>query len=121
MRCVQVLSFLALRRLLRYACQPVGRNGSGPSPDWIPSSHHVARALRQASARAWIAVEVLLAGEALWERAQLTWERALEDEFFRPIRLLLDEISLSAVDEKGADGRRKASQALQAALASGLL
>jgi hypothetical protein len=121
MRCVQVLSVLALRRLLRYACQPVGSNGSALSGDWIPSSHHVARALRQANARAWVALEALLAGEPLWERAQLTWERQLEEEFFQPIRRLLDEVDLGIIDEKGADARRKAGQALQAALASALL
>jgi tetratricopeptide (TPR) repeat protein len=123
MRCVQVLSVLALKRLLRYACQPVGRNGSGRlgADKLAPAGHHLSRALRQANARAWTAAEVLLAGEELWERAQLTWERNLEEEFFRPIRTLLDEISLHAVDERGPEARRKCSQALQAALASALL
>src|SRR5260370_15417296 len=123
MRCVQVLSALALRRLLRFARQPVGGNGLPPggADQFQPSSLHISRALRQANARAWVAVEVLLAGEELWERAQLTWERSLEDEFYRPIRLLLDEISLSVLDEKGPDGRRQAGKALQAALAGALL
>jgi len=123
MRCVQVLSVLGLKRLLRYACQPVGRNGSASvaAEHLLAASHHVSRALRQANARAWVAVEVILAGEELWERAQLTWERNLEDEFFRPIRILLDEISLSPIDEKGPDARRKVCQALEAALASALL
>src|SRR5262249_20202756 len=123
MRCVQVLSTLALRRLLHAAWQPVGRNGARTivTDQLLPSSLHVSRALRQANARAWVAVEVLLAGEELWERAQLSWERNLEEEFYKPIRLLLDEVSLRAIDEKGSDGRRKTSQALQAALASALL
>ena len=123
MRCVQVLSALALKRLLRFARQLVGRNGAqSPAAEQIlPSSQHVSRALRQANARAWVAVEVVLGGEELWERAQLTWERTLEEEFYKPIRLLLDEISLEPIDNNGPDGRRKASQALRAALGSALL
>ena len=123
MRSVQVLSALALRRLLRAAYQPVGDNGTAvvETDALLPGGSHVSRALRQANARAWVAVEVLLAGEELWERAQLTWERSLEEEFYKPIRLLLDEIPLGVIDDKGPEGRRKTIQALQAALASALL
>src|SRR5262249_15790485 len=84
-------------------------------------TRHVGRALRQASARAWAAVEMLLAGEEFWERAQLFWERDLEQEFFQPIRFLLDTISLAPVDRLGPDARLRVRQALYAAIKNGLL
>jgi tetratricopeptide (TPR) repeat protein len=118
MRCVQVLSSLALR-LCTY--EAVRSHGVATSELYVQFDHQVARALRQANARAWVAVEILLAGEPFWERAQLTWERNLEAEFFRPLRLLLDDVSLAPLDENGSEGRRKANQHLQAALGSGLL
>src|SRR6516164_11314309 len=118
-RSVQVLSGLALKRLLCHLT--VGSNGELAPERLLRSEHHVSRALRQANARAWVAVEALLAGEELWERAQLTWERTLEDEFFKPIRLLLDDISLAEIDGRGGEARRRAGQALQAALSSALL
>jgi hypothetical protein len=112
-----------MRRLLQTTLQPVGRNGAPPSlaDSFLQGYLHVSRALRQANARAWLAVEVLLAGENLWERAQLTWERSLEMDFYKPLRLLLDDIPLTSLDEKGPDRRRKSGRALQAALANGLL
>ncbi len=120
MRCVQALSSLALR-LCTY--QSVGRGGApAVAFSQFPElDQQVARALRQANARAWVAIEVLLAGEPLWERAQLGWERGLEMEFFRPLRLLLDDVPLTALDEQGPDARRKVQQSVQAALGSGLL
>jgi len=121
MRCIQVLSSLALKRLLHGAAQGRNRNSAVAALQFPQSDHHVARALRQANARAWVAVEVLLGGEPLWERAQLTWERSLETEFFQPLRFLLDDIALAPLDESGPDARRKACQSLQAALGSGLL
>lgn len=123
MRSVQVLSTLALKRLLRAAGPNGATNGTGVPAlrKLLPAEQHVARALRQANARAWAAVEVLLAGEEFWEHAQLTWERSLEAEFFQPLRNFIDNATLGPVEELGIDGRRKAAQALRAALASALL
>src|ERR1700722_11011663 len=123
MRCVQVLSTLALKRLLRCAAVPVGQNGTSRTAlqQLMPASQHMARALRQANARAWVAMEVLLAGDELWERAQLTWERSLDAEFFRPLRAFLDQSFFGLLDDQGADGRRNTATALRAALAIVLL
>src|SRR5215813_3370001 len=101
MRSVQVLSTLALKRLLRAAGPQGASNGTGV-PELrrlLPAEQHVARALRQANARAWAAVEVLLAGEEFWEHAQLTWERSLESEFFQPLRNFIDKASLGNLAE----------------------
>lgn len=117
MRCLQVLSTLALRRLRR-SSPPVGHLDVLQLQS---CSHHIARALRQANARAWVAVEVLLAGEALWERAQLTWERSLDAEVFQPLRLFLDKFSLDSLDEKNSERLRKAGLVLRPALANALL
>ena len=123
MRCVQVLSTLALRRLRRWSSPSAGPNGASQLDlhQLQSSSQHIARALRQANARAWLAIEVLLAGEILWERAQLTWERSLDAEFFQPLRQFLDKFSLTSLDDKSADRLRKAGIAMRPALANALL
>lgn len=123
MRCVQVLSALALKRLLSQLPEPVGSNGTHAARRDLPaqSSHHVARALRQANARAWVAVEAFLAGETLWERAQLVWQRELETEFFQPLRKFLDGASFDDLEQNSSESRRTARQALQAVLNNGLL
>lgn len=141
MRSVQVLSRLALKRLLGSSLL---KGDEGPGSFFRPESgscalahnaaasairpsalddcsQHLARAFRQANGRAWAAVEILLAGEEFWERSQLFWERDLEHEFFQPIRYLLDTVSLAPVDRLGADARLRARQSLHAALKSGLL
>lgn len=122
MRSVQVLSRLALQRILDSHLHG-GDEGPGSlfGSDLLSCMRHVARALRQANARAWAAMEILLAGEDFWERAQLFWERDLEQEFFQPIRFLLDTVSLGPVDRLGPDARLRVRQSLQAALKSGLL
>src|SRR5688500_9549581 len=97
MRCVQQVSAAALRRLFSRVRQPVGAANSPPTAlIFAAAGYHFTRALRQANARAWFALEVLLAGEHFWERAQLDWERELDDEFFHPLRLFLDSACQSA-------------------------
>src|SRR5262249_14493414 len=135
MRCVQVLSGLALKRLLASAPQPVSA-GARAAVDFLTNEtrRHVTRALRQANARAWLAIEILLAGEELWERAEITWERSLQDEFFQPIRNFLDSVSLGPFGGPplggtplggtrvgGSDASQTAWPALEAALQTGLL
>src|SRR5262245_35392391 len=120
MRCVQVLSALALRRLLSRSCQPVAAGEAPPQGDFPAlSGYHLTRALRQANARAWLAAEVVLAGEDLWERAQVDWRRDLDAEFFQPLRALLDATSAEPLG--GAEPRRQARQLLESAARSGLL
>ncbi|MBI3408349.1 MAG: tetratricopeptide repeat protein [Planctomycetes bacterium] len=121
MRSVQVLSRLALQRILGSNLPGGDEEPGALESDLLSCTRHVARALRQANARAWAAVEILLAGEEFWERAQLFWERDLEIEFFQPIRFLLDTVSLGPVDRLGPDARLRARQSLEAALKSGLL
>src|SRR5437660_1091657 len=86
LRCVQVFSILALRRLLAAV-----RAGDASEPPFPPFGEllsapglHLSRSMRQANGAAWTALEVALAGEELWERAQLVWERGLEASFFGP-------------------------------------
>jgi len=120
MRPIQVLSALAVRRLLSRLPQPAGFEAAGsPREDLLAlPSYHVTRALRQANARAWVAVEVTLAGEELWERAQLQWQRQLDEAFFQPLRAFLN-----AVAPLGLQGQapRAVRHALKAATRSGLL
>jgi tetratricopeptide (TPR) repeat protein len=115
MPCVRVFSTLVLKRALDGLLPAQGVNTAALAS----CSDHLARALRQANARAWVAVEILLGGQRLWERAQLTWERQLEGEFFQPLRFLLNTTSLG--DLASEEARRKTWQALCAARESGLL
>ena len=123
MQCVQVLSGLALRRIFTRQ-----RDGDAVGiraddfEDWLDcANQHVARALRQANARAWVAIEVILAGEPLWERAQVDWERRLEEGFFRPLRALLDDVSRAPLDDLNSAEFDALRQALASALRSGVL
>ncbi len=113
LRCVRVLSALAARRLLPAAVH---------SRDTLAAcGHHVARALRQANDRAWVAAQVLLGGEPLWERAQLTWQRSLDADFYRPLRALLDSVPEMAFDEDSTESQEQIWQSLEEAVRSGLL
>lgn len=115
MRCVQVVSAAVLRRLFQRVFQTVGAGpASAPNAElFAAAGHHFTRALRQANARAWFAVEVLLHGEELWERAQLEWERALDHEFFRPLRIFLDCLCENSLFSTSAEARATARSAVR--------
>jgi tetratricopeptide (TPR) repeat protein len=120
--CAQVLSALALGRLLRHAAG--NGDGAGTVPPEVALakvSTHVSRALRQANERAWVAIDVLLVGEPLWERAQLGWQRSLEEDFYRPLRGFFDTICPDSPDNGSPDARRHLAEALEGALRSGVL
>ncbi len=114
LRCVRVLSGLALRRLLPAGAKlPSGEH-------WRSCAGHVARALRQASDRAWLAVRVVLADEAWWERAQLAWHRSLETEFYQPLRTLCRTTSVELDDAQDQErARRDLAEAVQSGLLTG--
>lgn len=122
MRCVQVVSAAALRRLYSRVRQPVGAASSPPTAEvFAAPGYHFTRALRQANARAWFALEVFLAGESVWERAQLDWERDLDDDFFHPLRLFLDGASETTPILTDPEARAAARADVQQAARAGLL
>lgn len=122
MRCVQALSAAALRRLFQRVCQPAGDlPASVPHAElFAASGHHFTRALRQANARAWFALEVLLAGESLWERAQLEWERSLDEEFYLPLRDFLDCASVERLAPTVNEARDAVRTTIRMAAREGL-
>ena len=71
--------------------------------------------------RAWLAVEVVLAGEELWECALRTREDALDAGFYQPIRDLLDAVSWNDPAISDTNSRRRLWQALEAIERTGLL
>jgi tetratricopeptide (TPR) repeat protein len=123
MQCIQAISGLILRRLFGSVSHAgEGAGGLQSHQDLLATAgHHLSRALRQANAGAWFAIEILLAGEPLWEQAQLDWKRELEEEFFQPLRGLLDSSSLEPVKTMGADSRLQALGFLRRAVGTRLL
>jgi tetratricopeptide (TPR) repeat protein len=98
MKCAQVLSSLALRRLL---CRPVGVGQASPPEDLSAAAGpYVARALRQANSKAWFALELALAGEKLRDVLRHAGERGrgLEDS----LRFLFETAGIVPVEEAGA-------------------
>jgi tetratricopeptide (TPR) repeat protein len=77
--------------------------------------------MRQANARAWTALQILLAGEEFWERAQLNWERSLDAEFYQPLRDLLDAVTLEPLGLHDVEARRRTWGVLEAAERTGFL
>ena len=122
MGCVQLLSAAALRRLFARVRQPVGAASSAPTAEvFAAAGYHFTRALRQANARAWFALEVLLAGERFWERAQLDWERDLDDELYHPLRLFLDCAAENSLTLTDVDLRERTRAAVRHAVRNGPL
>lgn len=118
-QCFLVISGLALARVLEGLHGP----GRGEQRRLISTgaNPHVSRALRQANARAWVAIEVLMAGEVFWERAQLEWERCLEEEFYRPLRSFLDDVSPAPLKDLAEEEYDAVRQGLASALRAGVL
>jgi serine/threonine protein kinase len=114
---MQTLSMFALRPLL---CAAVG-NPADTALDFIidhltDHSDRLGKALREASDRAWRALEVALQGESLWRRLDRT-----EDRLFRQqLRVFLDTVPLhdKATNEQF---RNDCLRELKAARRSGLL
>jgi tetratricopeptide (TPR) repeat protein len=123
MQCSQVLSELALQRLLSHAQLNGDAPGAGRGLRNLLSECEPAltRALRDANARAWLAIEVVLAGEKLWECALRTREDALDASFYQPIRDLLDAVSWNDPAISDTNSRRRFWQALEAIQRTGLL
>jgi len=121
LQCVQVLSFLALKRILTYSGGEAAPRRFLLDDSILAANQQVARALRQANARAWLAAEVLIAGEELWERAQVDWERPLEDSFFRPLRSFLDRVSREPFEQLTVPEKNTLRQNLDIAIRNGVL
>jgi tetratricopeptide (TPR) repeat protein len=122
MQCSQLLSELALQRLFSHARQNGDALGAERGlRDRLSQCESLTRVLRDANARAWLAIEVVLAGEELWDLVQTARDQTLDAGFYQPIRELLDAVSWS--DPAGADVncRRRIGQVLEAIQQTGLL
>ena len=100
---VQTLSALALRRLCGRVREPVGAPALAPDPGAVNGSfaddEPIAAALLLANRQAWLALEVALAGELLWQRVEVSWGANAEDAFCRQVRAFLTAVPLSELDE----------------------
>jgi hypothetical protein len=109
------LSWLALGPLVEGACQVLGGQLAGGVAGGVGAlladrfrdpSRRLARALEQAHARAWKALEVALAGETLWERCQARLARA-EDRALRDrVRAFLDAVPAGPLAAEPDEFRR---------------
>jgi tetratricopeptide (TPR) repeat protein len=122
MQCSQLLSELALQRLFGHArLNGDARGAEQGLRDLLSQSEPLTRALRDANARAWLAIEVVLAGDEFWECAQRARDDTLDAGFYHPIRELLDAVSWNDPANTDVNCRRRIGQVLEAIQQTGLL
>lgn len=125
----QKVALLAVRHLVRGACDAVGVKGGDKAAAavvgflherLVDQSQRVTVALRKASESAWKALEVALAGDTLWQRCQALLARGEERAFAHQVRAFLDAAPLPALEGK-TTFRRKCLEELRAARTAGAL
>jgi serine/threonine protein kinase len=130
MAIADALSSLAMGPLVEGACEAVGgRLGTGLVSGvtalvldrFRDHSQRLARALAQAHARAWKALEISLAGDTFWERCQVRLARAEDQAFRAQVRAFLDATAGDQLPAEKADFRRRCLEELRQARKSGLL
>jgi serine/threonine protein kinase len=130
MAIADALSSLALSPLVEGACEAVGgRLGTGLASGvaalvldrFRDHSQRLSRALAQAHARAWKALEIALAGDTFWERCQVRLARAEDQAFRAQVRAFLDATAGDQLPAEKADFRRCCLEELRRARKSGLL
>src|ERR1700719_133839 len=116
MRCVQVLSALALQRLLQHCAETVAIGG-GPMEELLPPCAHqaVALALHQANARTWVVIQVLAVGKDVLDQVARAGTPDTERTLLQPVRSLLKAFA-GLSSHRNPDCR----QALRQALDSGV-
>ncbi len=130
MAIAEALSSLALGPLVEGACEAVGgRLGQGLVSGaaavvldrFRDHSQRLVRALAQAHARAWKALEIALAGDTFWERCQVRLARAEDQAFRARVRAFLDATAGDQLPAEKAEFRRRCLEELRQARRSGLL
>jgi serine/threonine protein kinase len=130
MSTVQRMSILALGQLVRGAgklagAEMLGQGAAGLvvvlANRFLDHSRRLEAALREASANAWRALELALAGPSWWDRCQLTLSSAEQRGFRRQVQAFLDAAPLPDQPGRGPEFRAEALRQLRAARKAGLL
>jgi serine/threonine protein kinase len=124
------MSILALGQLLRGAGKLVGAEVLGQGAAglvvvlanrFLDQSRRLEVALREASDRAWRALELALAGPSWWQTCQLALSSADQRGFRQQVQAFLDAAPLGDVPGHGPAFRTEALRQLRAARKAGLL
>jgi serine/threonine protein kinase len=122
MEIFQRLSLVAVRQVIRGACEAAGMVGAEAVAGFLKDqftdhSRRLSRALAEAHERAWKALEIALAGPSLWN-----WlDRSDDKAFRRQVRAFLDVTPLAGLPGHGPEFRQIALRELQAVRKSGVL
>lgn len=121
---VQNLSALALRPLID------GVGGDHAPEDALTGilidrftehQQRLASVLHQANERAWLALEIILTGEAFYDRVKNALRRNADDACRQHVRTFLDSVSLAELANHGSDIGQQCLDELRAARSEGLL
>lgn len=128
MSIVQNLSALALRPLLNGADLATAEAGAGPdaltgvlAERFTEQQERLSAALHQANERAWLALDMALAGEMFYERVKGSLRRNADELCRQHIRTFLDSASLPELANHGTELRQQCLDELRAARSEGLL
>ncbi|HTU18228.1 MAG TPA: tetratricopeptide repeat protein [Gemmataceae bacterium] len=121
MKCAEILAALTIRRVVIHAPQLVGAAEEDTSAEDLFSCcppHMVTDALRASLRRAWLCLELLLAGEDVWAQVR---SKLLSEEDRDDFSSLLHAGSPSSGSKPDAELRRRCWNSLQSARQAGLL
>src|SRR5262245_60805690 len=130
MAIVQNLSVLAVRSLFEAFCRSIGfeagEAGAAAAVKFLGSrftdhSQKLSLALEKASASAWRAFEVALAGDSWWDKVKLTLARREDTAFREQVGAFLRATPLAGLPEHGPEFRQQALRDLRAAARAGAL
>src|SRR5436309_1631336 len=121
---VQKLSALAVQQLLDGTCKAVGFGEAETagtavvgflSRHFTDHSQALIRALQEANARAWKALEIALAGDSLWERGKVLLAPSEEKAFRQQLQAFLEATPLGGLPGHGQEFRQQCLRELRAA------
>jgi hypothetical protein len=130
MAIVQNLSVLAVRSLFEGFCKSIGFEAGAAAADaaikflgnrFTDHSQRLSAALEKASASAWRAFEVALAGDSWWDRVKLTLARREDTAFREQVGAFLRATPLGGLPQHGPEFRQQALRDLRAAGKAGVL
>jgi serine/threonine protein kinase len=126
----QNLSCLALRQVIDGAANVIGFKAGVEGADALVNtlaghftdhSQKLTGALHRSHQRAWLALEISMAGESWWNAITSVLVRSEDQAFRRQVRAFLDSTPLAGLPSHGPEFRQQCLRELRAARKSGLL
>lgn len=130
MAIVQQLSVVAVRTLFEGFCRSIGFEAGASASEaavrflgsrFTDHSARLTEALRRATAHAWRALELSLAGDSWWERVKVTLARKEDQAFREQVGAFLRTTPLAGLPSHPPEFRQQALRELRAAQKTGLL